>query len=144
MKISSALKALQSGEAIVVRDKTFEPHHIDTFQLETGDRLFWIQDGENMWMSIDVESDEVILFSEIEADLDASSEAVFYAGDDYEFSYETSAKVLDEDEEEEDKVTLKDFERGDGQLLRMMEYEVNGETMSLVGWKVAEEELSGT
>lgn len=94
-----------------------------------------------MWVAIDEESEEVVLFNEVEADVDPMQEAVFYAGDDYELTLETSATVLDEDEDESDRVDIKDFERSDGQVLRVMEFEVTGEIMTLIGWKIPEEEI---
>lgn len=141
MQISEALQALKNGDSIIVRDKTFEPHSIDEFQLETGETVFWVKDGENMWLSIDEGSEEVILFNEIEADIDPAAETIFYGGDDYEFSLEVSAKVLDEDGEEIDQIDFKDFDRGDGQLLRAMEYEVSGDVMVVIGSKISDEEL---
>lgn len=143
MKIGAVLKKFQKQESVIVRDKTFEPHQIDTFKLETGDLVYWIKDGEDLWMSIDLESDEIIIFHEIEAEVDATEESVFYAGDDYEFSYEASAKVLDEDDEtqEVDRVEIRDFERSDGEIFRVMEFEVTGDVMTLTGRKVPEEEL---
>lgn len=141
MKISEALKALKNDEPILVRDKTVEPHNIDEFKLETGEMIYWIKDGTDVWLAIDEASEEVILFNEIEADVDLAAESVFYAGDDYEFTFEASAQILDEDGEEQDKVDFRDYERTDGQVIRVMEFEVNGDMQAFVGWKVAEEEL---
>lgn len=141
MKISEALKALKNDKPILVRDKTVEPHNIDELKLETGEMIYWIKDGEDMWLAIDEVSEEVVLFNEVEADIDPAAESVFYAGDDYEFTFEATAQILDEDGEQQDKVDFKDFERTDGQMLRVMEFEVNGDVQTFVGWKIPEEEL---
>lgn len=143
MKVREVLKKFQNDEPVVVRDKTFEPHQIDTFRLETGELIYWIKDGEDLWMSIDLESEEVILFHEVEADVSPSEESVFYAGDDYEFTFETTARVLDEDDptEEIDTVDFRDFERADGRIFRAMEFEVTGDVMTFTGRKITEEEL---
>jgi len=135
------LTALKKGDSVVVRDRTFEPVNFDEFHLETGESIFWIQDHGDMWMAIDESSEEAILFHQVDADVEFGSESVFYSGDDYELSFEASATVVDEDGTDTDTVELKDYETNDGQLFRMIEFEVVGDVMTLVGRKVAEEEF---
>lgn len=132
---------LTDGKAVIVRDKTFEPSGLDEVRLESGESVFWIRDGEGIWISIDTHSDEVILFHDIEEEFDPVQEAQMYMGDEYEFSSEVTAKVLDEDGEEVDSVVYRDFENGNGDMLKIMEFEVTGDVVAAVGAKVTEDDL---
>ncbi len=141
MTIEDLLQKMKDGEGVVVRDKTFTPRTFDVLQLETGEKMYLMRDETHAWLSIDEESEEVMLFNEVEAEIDLMQESVFHAGDDYELTFEAVAKVIDEDGVEEDTVTFKDYARGDGQVLRALEYEVNSEIITLLGWTVSEEEI---
>lgn len=140
MNIATALKKLQADESIVIGDKTFTPDKIDHVQLETGEKVFWISSDEGPWLSIDPESEEVIFFEQIEEEFDGSADSLFYLNDDYEFSYETTARIIDEDGEEE-PVAFREYEENQGKLLRIYENQVTGDVMSSVGKKLTEEEL---
>lgn len=142
MEITEVIKNLLDERSLVVQDKTVEPYHIDRLRLETGELIYWVKDGQDIWLAIDESSEEIILFNEVEAlDIDFSQESLFYSGDDYELTSEIPVVVVDDDTDEEEEVILKDYDRGDGQFFRVMEYTVSGEIITLVGWKVAEEEI---
>ncbi|MCH8049778.1 hypothetical protein IH979_03680 [Patescibacteria group bacterium] len=140
MNITEALENLQDDRPIIVGDKTITPDKIDEIRLETGERVFWIRSEDHLWLSIDPNSEEVILFHDIDEMFDKNEDSHFYANDDYEFSYEAVATVIDEDGEEE-PLRLKEYEERGGKVLRITEFSVSGDIVNSIGRKVPEEEL---
>jgi len=140
MNVQDALNILMNEEPIVVAGKTFTPESIDEVRLDTGDMVYLVRDGGDLWLSMDPESDEVILFSDVAEEVDASAEVASYAGEDYEFSYEANGKIEDGGEEIE-TVTWREFEKDDGTILRVTELEVGGESYTSIGNKIPEDEL---
>lgn len=141
MNIHKALKAFKNDQSVIVIDKTFEPKAIDELRLDTGESIFWVLDGNELWLEIDPNSEEVKLFEGIDEEFDGSQDTVFYAGEDYEFSYEGSATVLDEDGDSLDSVSFRDFQKVGGEVLRLVEFEASGDTLASLGRIVTEEDL---
>ena len=140
MNIEEALEKILNEEPIIVAGTTFETRQIDEVNLETGEKVFWIKDGGDMWLSLDQDAEEIILFTDIEEEIDGESDVAVYGGDDYEFSYETAGKIKD-DGEELDKISYREFENNEGTVLRVTEYIVGGEVVASVGHKISEDEL---
>ncbi|MFH1632215.1 MAG: hypothetical protein ABIA47_04365 [bacterium] len=140
MDIKQALAQLQEGKPIVVNDKTFVPEDIEEIKLDTGELVYWVRDGESLWLAVDPSSEEVILFNDVEADIDSSQETVFYNNADHELSSEGSGVISDEGEEV-DRVDFLDYESDGGEILRVISYEVTGDSIASVGRVVPEEEL---
>ncbi|MBU0613931.1 hypothetical protein KJ766_01430, partial [Patescibacteria group bacterium] len=115
MKVENILDLLKDGEPIAINDKTFTPEMIEEVRLETGDIVYWVIDGGDLWLSVDVDSEEVILFSRIEEEVDVSLDSVLYGGEDYELSLETKGTVL-EDGEEIDQVIIREFQNESGDI----------------------------
>lgn len=140
MNVKDILELLQDDKEVVVAGKTFEPTAFDEVRLETGESIYWVRDGAGVWLSVDPESEEVILFDDIEGDFDPSEDALIYNGEDFEFSYEGDGKFT-EDGEELDKVLFRDYEGPDGRIIRLAESMANNEVTASLGRKVPEEEL---
>ncbi|MFA6522533.1 MAG: hypothetical protein WCT24_03020 [Patescibacteria group bacterium] len=140
MKVREALERLQLGNSIAVNDKTFEPTETSEVHLETGETIYWVRDGGELWLAIDPESDEVILFSDIEDDLNSGSDVVLYGGEEYEFSYEAQGHLTGEDGDRE-QVTIREFVNAEGNAIRAIEYAMTGEIVMAFGRKVHEDEL---
>lgn len=140
MHVEEALIQLKNFDPVIVLGKTFEPETIDTVRLESGENIFWFHAGENTWLSVDPDSEEVISFSNIEEELSGGKEVKLYAGEEYEFSYESSAKVMDEEGEQE-TVSFRDYESSEGNILRIMQYEISGDRVVAVGQIISEEML---
>jgi hypothetical protein len=141
MNAAQVLKIFQKGSPIVVAGKTVDPKHLDKILLKSGDVMYWVRDGSDRWISIDIGSDEIIFFTDLDEHLDPSEDLLIYQGDEYSFTFEGSAAVIDEDEEEGDQVDFKDFEHDRGEILRIMEYVVTGDVLTALGKKVPEEEI---
>lgn len=140
MQISQALSDLEKGKSIAIAGKTFAPTLIDEVKMKSGETMYWIRDGGDVWLSLDPASDEVILFVGIEVELDLEEDTVVYSGEDYEFYYEDEGTLYEEGEEI-DKIHFRDYEGGDGQVMRVASYSVNNEVLSSLGQKVPEEDL---
>lgn len=142
MDVNIALEALLNEHAIVIHDKTFQPTQINKITLSSGETQYWIRGEESMWLCIDADTEEITMFEDIDEELEPSDGAVFYGGDDYEFSYEANGKLLDEDGEQIDTVEFKEYESTRGDVLRLTEYEVAADVIqSAIGWTITEEDL---
>lgn len=140
MTIKEVLSALKRDEAVVVGDTTFEPRGVDAVTLETGETVYWARKGDGTWLSIDPASDEIILFEDIDEEIEPEDETVVYGGADYEFSYEGTA-TLTGDEGDETVLRFREFESGSGEIIRITENESTGDTTASVGAKLTEDEL---
>lgn len=141
MKISEALQLLEEDQAIVVRDKTFNPRGVEPVSLETGEKVYWVHSREGLWLSLDPEGEEIILFEDIDEELEVEDDIVVYGGEDYEFSYEGTTTMS---AEEGGKVlSFKEFEASSGEIIRIMEEESTGEISQAYGTKLTEEDLQG-
>lgn len=140
MKVAKALAIFKEENPVIVNGRTFEVRNISHIILDSGDDVYWIRNGEGRLLSIDAQSEEVIIFEEIDEELEAYDETLEYRGTDYEFTYEESGKILDEDDEEIDNVDFKEYE-ADGEKMRIAEFEVSGEIITLRGILITEDEL---
>jgi hypothetical protein len=140
MRVQEILEVINQFDPVVIAGKTFEPVTIDQVILESGESVYWAHGNDGPWISIDPESEELIVWSDVEEEVGNSKDTVLYAGDEYEFSYESSARVRDEDGEEE-LVSWREYEAPSGTLLRVMSFEVTGDHVVSIGEKIAEEFL---
>lgn len=140
MIIQDIIEKVEEGESIALADTTFDPKTVDVFRLTTGDDLYLVQDESQRWMTIDEGAEEVILFDVIEDAVDPGQDIQTYNGDDFEFSSEGEG-ILMEDGEEADRVMFRDFE-ADGRIIRVIEYVVTGEVLSLFGRVIPEDEIN--
>lgn len=138
MTIAEALKKIQSEESIIVRDKTFEPEGLDEIVLESGETVFWVHTKDGTWLSLDPEGEEIILFEDIDEELEPEDDIVVYGGQDYEFSYESKVTLLTDDGGT--IMMMREFE-GPSAIIRLIEDESTGDITASYGRKVNEEEL---
>lgn len=139
MQISAALELVKNDQAIVVRDKTFHPRGVEPISLETGETVYWVHSREGLWLSLDPEGEEIILFEDIDEELVPEDDIVVYGGQDYEFSYEGTATLS---AEEGNKVmSFKEFEAPSGEIIRLMEEEATGDVTGAYGKKLTDEDL---
>jgi hypothetical protein len=138
MTIKEALECLQQEQPIIVSGKTFEPHRIDEALLETGETLSWVYGKDGVWLSIDPESEEIVLFEDLHEDIEAEDEVVVYGGEDYEFSYEARVTILLEDGGT--IINYKEYE-GPRAVIRLMQDETTSDVTCSYGIKLTEEEL---
>ncbi len=139
MLISEALEQVKNDQAIVVRDKTFHPRGVEPITLETGETVYWVQSREGIWLSLDPQGEEIILFEDIDEEVEPEDDIVVYGGQDYEFSYEGTATMS---VEEGGKVmSFKEYEAPSGEIVRLIEEESTGDMSAAYGKKLTEEDL---
>lgn len=139
MTISDLLALLQDDQAVVVDGKTFDPNSIDEVELQTGEMVFWVREGDT-WLSIDEEAEEVILFQDIEEDIEMDADALIYRGEDFELSIEVSGMLVDGGQQL-DTVKYRDFENADGEVFRIIQEGMSSDLYFAFGRKLAEEQL---
>lgn len=141
MQIKDALELWLDEKPVAVQGKTFDPVTIEEVKLKTEERMYWMRNSEDLWISVDPGSEEVILFHDLEEEIEVTEDTAIYSGQDFECSYVGEGQIMD-GEEELDKVSVRDYEGSDGQLLRVIEYIVGGDHVFALGQLVPEEELT--
>ncbi|MBU1126547.1 MAG: hypothetical protein ABH826_02645 [Patescibacteria group bacterium] len=140
MQVEKAIEKFLEGESIIVAGKTFDTDTVEEIRLETGDKIYWVRDGGDLWLSVDPESEEIILFHTVEEEIDSSGDTVYFKGEDYEFEFEGIGRILD-DGEETDEIIFRDFSGPDGEVLRAAENTVSNEIETSIGTKITDEDL---
>lgn len=139
MQLATALELLRDDAAIVVHGRTFEPQGVREVTLETGEKVYWAEGKDGTLLSLAPESDEILLFEEMAETPEPEDDMVVCGGEDYELSYEGTAVVREG--ESNISYALKDFEGPDGNILRLREEEMSGETAAMFGTPLTEEDL---
>lgn len=139
MTIAEIVAALQEGNDVIVRDKTFHTRSLETVILDTGENVFWAYGDAGMWLSVDPGGEEIMQFEDIDEELEPEDDVVVYGGNDFEFSYEGSATL--KDDETAAMYTFREFESADGRRIRLTTDEGNGDTTVSSGSVVTEEEI---
>lgn len=139
MNIEKAIEKFKELESVVVDGATFVPTSVEEIQVETGDIIYWVEDGGGAWLSLDPEGDEVILFSKLEEVIDSSGDTAYFNGSDYEFEYESVAFILDDGEKSE-KIHFKDF-ASEAEIMRFVENTVTAVVETSLGKKITDEDL---
>ena len=145
MNIKRLLK-LQLGEAISVFNDPFMYVGQAKIQLDSGHTLRWLYDDEEQLLSVDPKDDELILFEELEDEVEPEDEMIIFQGKEYEFDYEDAGNVLEtegeSDSEEDTRFLFSDYQAKGGEIIRMIENENTGETNVYMGRYVTEEDIS--
>ncbi len=139
MTIDEILSQVRAKHDVVVRDKTFHPRSFETVILDTGESIYWVYGQDSMWLSLDPGGEEILQFEDINEELEPEDDVVVYGGDDYEFSYEGSATLKDDDTAA--MYRFREFENANGARIRLTEDEGNGDKRVSFGTVVTEEEI---
>ena len=139
MTIDEIIAEVREKHDVVVRDKTFHPRTCETAVLDTGEHVYWVYGQDGMWLSLDPGGEEILQFEEINEELEPEDDVVVYGGDDYEFSYEGSATIKDDDTAA--LFRFREFENTNGMRLRLTEDEASGDKTVSFGFVVTEEEI---
>ncbi len=144
MKISDLL-ALELGESVSVANEPFTKMGQAELKLDDGTKMFWLYDDEDHMLSVAPEEDELMLFQQIQEEIEPS-ETILFQSKEYEFSYEDGGviKHVDGDAlvEEEDHNAFSDYQSKDGEIVRIITNDNSGEVMSYSGKTVSEDDLS--
>lgn len=140
MEVKKALEALLAEQSIIIDGSTFEPSLIESVLLETGEKTYWVRGEGSVWLSIDEGADEITLFQDLDEDVELNESTLTFGGVDYELSFEGNGKVLDEEGQELDTMSFKEYEAG-GTVIRVTASEVTGDSVSAMGQVMTEDAI---
>ena len=144
MNIKRLLK-LQLGEAMSIFNDPFTYVGLAKVQLDSGHTLRWFYDDEQQLLSVDPKDDELVLFEELEDELEPEDEIIVFQGKEYEFDYEDAGNVLETEGEAEtdegDRLLFSDYQTKGGEIIRLIENENTGESSVYLGRYVTEEDI---
>lgn len=139
MTIAETIERLRNDEPVVIRDKTFTVRSMDNLTLDTGEIVYWAYGKDGMWLSLDPESEETIFFEDLDDELEPEDDTVVYGGNDFEFSYEGTATLKDDDGGT--VMSFREFESQKGEVLRIIENESTGDKTFAFGQVLTEEDF---
>jgi len=140
------LLTLELGDAISIFNEPFTYVGHAKIELDSGHKLRWLYDDEGRMLSIAPQDEELILFHEVEDEIEPEEEMILFQGKEYEFSYEDAGNVLevegDSATEEEDRFMFSDYQAAGGEIIRLIENENTGESSAYTGIFVSDEDVS--
>ena len=140
------LYKLELGDAVTIFNEPFTYVGHAAIELDSGHKLRWLYDDEGRMFSVSVQDEEMILFSEVEDELEPDEEIVLFRGKEYEFEYEDAGVVVESKGEAlaegDDRFLFSDYQTQGGDIVRLVENESTGESMVYVGVYVSDEDVS--
>lgn len=140
------LYKLKLGDVVTVFNKPFTYVGYAQIELDSGHRLRWLYDDEGRMLSVSPQDEEIILFHEIDEELEPEEEVLMYQGKEYQFDYEDAGNVLESDgeavAEEEDRFLFSDYQMQGGEIIRLIENESTGESSAYVGTYASDEDVA--
>ncbi len=135
-QVSGELKVLNTP--FVINDKT-------TITLEGGDEMYWIFSEDDRLLSVNPSTDEVLALTPLEEEIEGDDEALIHHGKEYEFSYTDQGKVTGSEDgsdfDEETKISFKDFEAEDGEIIRAVNSTHTEDPFSYIGQATLEDDI---
>jgi hypothetical protein len=145
MTSEEILNAAKPGCKLQVLNSPFVYDGKVTINLEGGEKMYWIFSQEDRMLSVNPGLDEVVAFLPFEEDVEGDSEALMHRGEEYEFSYEDKGSVegsLDgADYDEGAKITLRDFEAEDGEIIRVANSTHLEDPINFIGQAALEDDI---
>ncbi|MBU0530901.1 MAG: hypothetical protein ABIG32_03330 [Candidatus Uhrbacteria bacterium] len=124
MSSEDILKQAEIGQELSVLNSPFLINGRITITLEGGVDIVWIFSDDEKLLAVNATTDEMILLSPVEDEIDGDDEDVAYHGKQYEFSYEDNGMISEGEDganfDVGEKVSFKDFESEDGQVVRLI------------------------
>jgi len=148
MTIDDILELAQIGQELSVLNSPFKIHGRITITLAGGDDVVWIFSDEEKLLTVNPVTDEILVLTRMEDDLNGDEEAVAFQGKEYEFSYEDNGEISGgEDGDDYDvgeKVSFKDFESEDGQIVRMVNTSGAEDQLNYAGQALLDDDIVKT
>lgn len=140
------LYKLKLGQVITVFNKPFTYVGHAYIELDSGRRLRWLYDDEGRLLSVSPQDEELILFREIQDELEPEDEVLMYQDKEYQFDCEDVGNVLENEGEsvveEEDRFIFSDYQLQGGEIVRLIENESTGESSAYVGKYASDEDVA--
>lgn len=139
------LLASELGAELSVANEPFVLQSKLTLKLEGGVNAHWLFSNSGTCLSINPETEEILILRPVEKEIEHDDEVVVESGKDYEFSYEDRGAVEELGGEgvfdEGDELEFMEYEAGDGDRVRIVTNTYNGEERAFVGNVVTEEDI---
>lgn len=145
MTTHELLEDLSPGDLLTVKNEPFSYVGRARIVLEGGEETYWLYSSEGGFFSVNPQTEEVVLFTVIEEEVEADEESMAYRGEVYEFSYEdhgTVAIVVGRvPVEEGEELMFKEYETEGGEVMRVVVHEETGEQELVAGAVLVEEDI---
>ena len=140
------LYKLGLGDAVTVFNKPFTYVGHAQIELDSGHKLRWLYDDEGRMLSVSPADEELILFREIEDELEPEDETLMYQEKEYQFESEDAGNVLESEgeavAEEDDRFLFSDYLTKGGEIIRLIENETTRESSAYIGTYASDEDVA--
>lgn len=140
------LYKLGLGEAVTVFKKPFVYVGHAQIELDSGHRQRWLYDDEGRVLCVSPQDEELILFREIDEELEPEEEILTYQDKEYQFESQDAGNVLESEGEavveEEDRFLFSDYQMQGGEIIRLIENESTGESSAYIGTYASDEDVA--
>ncbi|MEK7619855.1 MAG: DUF4178 domain-containing protein [Patescibacteria group bacterium] len=140
------LYKLHLGDVVNVQNKPFTYVGHSQIELDNGHRLRWFYDDENRMLSVAPQDEEIIMFREIDEEIEPEDGKIMFQDKEYTFDFEDAGDVLESEgeamAEEDDRFLFSDYQTEGGGIIRLVENESNGESLAYVGVYVTDEDVT--
>ncbi|NQV89775.1 DUF4178 domain-containing protein [Candidatus Uhrbacteria bacterium] len=137
---------LELGAGISIFNEPFTYVGHAQIELDGGHTMRWLYDDEGRMLSISPHEEELILFREVDDEIEPEEEMILFQGKEYEFNYEDAGNVIgvegESATEEEDRFMFTDYQATGGGIIRLIENENTGESTAYVGVFVSDEDVT--
>lgn len=140
------LYKLDLGDAVTVFNKPFVYVGHAQVELDSGQKQRWLYDDEGRMLCVSPSDEELVLFREIEEELEPEDETLTYQDKEYQFEAEAAGNVLESEgeavAEEEDRFLFSDYTTQGGEIIRLIENESTGESTAYIGTYASDEDVA--
>lgn len=140
------LYKLKLGDVVTVFNKPFTYVGHAQIELDSGHRQRWLYDDEGRVLCVSPQDEELILFREIEDELEPEDETLMYQDKEYQFESEDAGNVLESEGEavveQEDRFLFSDYQTQGSEIIRLIENESTGESSAYVGTYASDEDVA--
>lgn len=145
MIIEEILHHFEPGDEMTVLNEPFSLKSKAVITLDGGDIRHWLFADEEKMLAISPDDEEIIFLRLLDEEVEPQDGIILIGGTEYEFSYEDSgviSKTIGElNAEEEDRIAIADYESENGEILRTVTNENNGEKEAYLGKMVVEDDI---
>jgi hypothetical protein len=146
MTIEDILHHTEPGDELTVDNEPFSYKSKIVVTLDGGDIVHWLYSEDDNILSISPVADEILFFRFLDEDVEPDEDGVFIGGIAYESSYEDNGvgtEVVGEvNAEEEDKFQFREYESENGERVRLLTNESNGEVLAYIGKLLVDDDVA--
>lgn len=145
MSFDDILEHAVTDALLMVNGQEFVVAGMEKVKLMSGDHLMWLWSTDGLWLIVDREADELIIMQPAEHEVEEDDDYVTYAGGSYEEMQEDQGAIEAAEGEADHEVgaafTVKQFENGDGGLLRSLDWTGYGDELWFHGKMLEEDDV---